>query len=172
MLILADNYDQAIAEGMSAIGGPSDQSFLITHILNAKIHLRNAEVDPFAFIPPAVESNSFVIIAKIDYLRAHNERRSWQKLAREGLELYPDNKFMRLYAADADMDEGAALYQANPRLALPTNIRAAILKATAEARRTFEEALRSENCLAAAAGDQAAFTSSTKPMTARQSWSA
>jgi hypothetical protein len=97
MLILADNYDQAIAEGMSAIGGPSDQSFLITHILNAKIHLRNAEVDPFAFIPPAVESNSFVIIAKIDYLRAHDERRSWRKLAREGLELYPDNKFMRLY---------------------------------------------------------------------------
>jgi hypothetical protein len=147
-LILAGNYDQAIAEGMPAIGGPSDQSFLITHILNAKSHLRDAEVDPFAFIPPAVESNSFVIIAKIDYLRAHNERRSWWKLAREGLELYPDNKFMRLYAADADIDEGAALYQANPRLALPTDLRAAILKATAEARRTFEEALRSENSLA------------------------
>jgi len=145
--VLLGQASEAIQEGTNAIGGACDQAQLAVQILNAKARLPE-DPEPFKFIRPAVDAEANVFIGKIDYLRAHGRREEWWQLAKKGVACYPDNQFLRLYAADAVVDQGVKQYHANPRAPLSSELRAAIVDASGELRKSLDVALKSENSLA------------------------
>jgi cellulose synthase operon protein C len=142
--ILLDQLAEATAFGLASIGGDGDQGPLVAHLIVAAKLLPEGD-DPFRIIPPELEDDPSVAVAKIDYLRTRSDRGAWWQLAHDAHARHPDNENLRRFAAEADIDEGCQWADDHARTVLPAARRERIIEATNTLRELWDRALQSED---------------------------
>ena len=102
-MMVREDFAEAVAFAKESLAGNPENEELAATLVEASIHL-NGCPDPSAGFPPSLRQRERVLVALSIFHRDRDMRPTWWNEARTGSKLFPRNRLLRLFAAEAEID--------------------------------------------------------------------
>jgi len=142
-LLLLGQPIQAWEFGLSSLSVSRDHGPLIAHLIAAAKQLPEVQ-DAFGIIPPDLETDPAVEVAKVDYLRSRPEHGSWTQAAREAHARHPDDENLARFSAEAEIADACTWSDEHVWATLPPEIQESVAAAIRILRDEWGDVLQSE----------------------------
>ncbi|WP_156971043.1 tetratricopeptide repeat protein [Beijerinckia mobilis] len=103
-LILRQKYQEALVFAQTKLASDPNNEELAAHLIDT-CNTLNDGTDPEQIIPEGLKHRERVLLARCLLAQQRGPREQWWSLARVGAQLYPNNHFFKIFAAEADVDE-------------------------------------------------------------------
>ncbi len=102
-MMVREDFTGAVAFAKESLAGNPESEELAATLVEASVHLSGCS-DPSAGFSPSLRQRERVLVALSIFHRDRDMRPTWWNEARTGSKLFPKNRLLRLFAAEAEID--------------------------------------------------------------------
>jgi len=102
--VLREDFEGAVELAKEALAADQTNEDVAAHLVEASINL-DTSFDPEPLVPLALRDRERILIARCVLHRQRESRPAWWKVAKLGVRRFPESDMLRLFAAEAVVDE-------------------------------------------------------------------